>query len=154
MSSKSASIRIDITDSKISDRIRLQYSDAIENSNNLLQRAIIDYVSWSVDANASFENFGTRTNPPALTFEYGYEVPTLDTTVTLSILGGSNPSGAYEETGTNTASGLIDFVGNTGTYTDSSGDNFTIVVSGNNFTVTNDTDGWVFDSITGEITML
>lgn len=62
-------------------------------------------------------------------------------------------SGTFTETGAITNSGVLTFIGNVGTFTDSGSNDFVITINSYlSFTIQNTTAGYIYDSTTGKIT--
>lgn len=117
---------------------------------NLLKRILNDYISTAVDPSA---NFSTVSIGGFTTYSFSYSLPgSIDVVITVDETSGPVYNGSINETPG--ASTTIIFTGNTSSFVDSSGDNYTITINTNQFVLNNTTDGWSFDSSTSIVSPL
>ena len=98
--------------------------------------AIVTYINYSSDFNYTALSIGSPGTVADVTFAYGtININTMDL------------SGSY--TNTSNVTTPILFTGNTGTFTDTNGTIWTIVISGNDYIISNNISDLVFDSQSG-----
>ena len=110
---------------------------------------MLNLISLYTNEDYSLSNIGQVNENQEISYFYGINPNTVTVNISFNLL--PPYTGTYIESGFISSNGIISFVGNIGTFSDSDGNNLRIIVYSDRFTFENLTWGLIYDSLTGVI---